>query len=137
MATSLVQVRVDEDLKTQATAIYDKLGMDLSSAVRNCVMVAKDPVLVDAYAASLLGYRPSDIDYIMVAEKLGSGCSDLSKLHIVTLEGENTEDLPDKHKILDVNYAVEEVESCSACYGMLISALSQLSLLHHRQIIQQ
>ena len=34
MATSLVQVRVDEDLKTQATAIYDKLGMDLSSAVR-------------------------------------------------------------------------------------------------------
>ena len=97
-----------------------------SPLVRNCVMVAKDPVLVDAYAASLLGYRPSDIDYIMVAEKLGSGCSDLSKLHIVTLEGENTEDLPDKHKILDVNYAVEEVESCSACYGMLISALSQL-----------
>lgn len=34
MATSLVQVRIDEDLKTQATAIYDKLGMDLSSAVR-------------------------------------------------------------------------------------------------------
>ena len=34
MATSLVQVRVDEDLKTQATEIYDKLGMDLSSAVR-------------------------------------------------------------------------------------------------------
>ena len=26
--------RIDEDLKTQATAIYDKLGMDLSSAVR-------------------------------------------------------------------------------------------------------
>ena len=34
MATSLVQVRIDEDLKAQATAIYDKLGMDLSSAVR-------------------------------------------------------------------------------------------------------
>ena len=34
MATSLVQVRIDEDLKTQATALYDKLGMDLSSAVR-------------------------------------------------------------------------------------------------------
>ena len=27
---------------------------------------------------------------------------------------------------LDVNYAVEEVESCSACYGMLISALTRL-----------
>lgn len=34
MATSLVQVRVDEDLKNQATAVYDALGMDLSTAVR-------------------------------------------------------------------------------------------------------
>ena len=89
-------------------------------------MVAKDPVLVDAYAASLLGYRPDDIEYIGIAEELGTGTADLSKLHILTLEGENTEDLPDKHKILDVNYAVEEVESCSACYGMLISALTKL-----------
>ncbi len=97
-----------------------------SPLIRNCVMIAKDPVLVDAYASSILGYKPSDIDYIMVAEKLGTGISDLSQLHIVTLEGENTEDLPEKHKILDVNYAVEEVESCSACYGMLIAALTQL-----------
>ena len=97
-----------------------------SPLVRNCIMVAKDPVLVDAYAASVLGYKPSDIDYIMVAEKLGTGTADLGQLHIVTLEGENTEDLPDRHKILDVNYAVEEVESCSACYGMLIAALTEL-----------
>lgn len=34
MATSLVQVRVDEELKNQATAVYDELGMDLSAAVR-------------------------------------------------------------------------------------------------------
>ena len=34
MATSLVQVRIDEDLKAKATAVYDNLGMDLSSAVR-------------------------------------------------------------------------------------------------------
>ncbi len=97
-----------------------------SPLVRNCIMVAKDPVLVDSYAASILGYEKEEIPYISVAEKLGTGISDLSKLHIITLEGENTEDLPDRHKILDVNYAVEEVESCSACYGMLISALTQL-----------
>lgn len=34
MATSLVQVRIDDELKSQATAIYDALGMDLSTAVR-------------------------------------------------------------------------------------------------------
>ncbi len=34
MATTLVQVRIDEDLKNQATAVYDALGIDLSTAVR-------------------------------------------------------------------------------------------------------
>lgn len=34
MATSIVQFRVDEELKTEATAIYEKLGIDLSTAVR-------------------------------------------------------------------------------------------------------
>lgn len=33
MATVL-QVRIDDDLKTQAGMVYDQLGLDLSSAVR-------------------------------------------------------------------------------------------------------
>ena len=33
MATVL-QVRLDDELKTQATMVYDQLGLDLSSAVR-------------------------------------------------------------------------------------------------------
>ena len=94
--------------------------------VRNCVMAAKDPVLVDAYTASILGYEPQDIDYVMMAEELGVGSADLSRLRIITTEGENCEDLPDTHKILEVNYAVDEVDSCSACYGMLIAALTRL-----------
>ena len=43
-----------------------------SPLVRNCIMVAKDPVLVDAYAASLLGYRPDDIEYIGIAAIVGA-----------------------------------------------------------------
>jgi len=93
---------------------------------RNCVMVAKDPVLVDAYTASVLGYEPSDIEYVMMAEELGIGSANLNELHLITTEGENCEDLPDTHKILEVNYAVDEIESCSACYGMLIGALTRL-----------
>lgn len=34
MATSIVQFRVDDDLKNEATAVYEKLGIDLSTAMR-------------------------------------------------------------------------------------------------------
>lgn len=34
MATSTVQFRVEDDLKLEATAIYEKLGIDLSTAIR-------------------------------------------------------------------------------------------------------
>ena len=34
MATSVVQFRIDDELKEQATEIYDKLGLDLSTAMR-------------------------------------------------------------------------------------------------------
>lgn len=31
---AVIQVRIDEELKNQATKVYDQLGLDLSSAVR-------------------------------------------------------------------------------------------------------
>ena len=34
MATSLIQVRVEEKLKSEAATIYENLGIDLSTAVR-------------------------------------------------------------------------------------------------------
>lgn len=34
MATSVVQIRVDDDLKNQATAICEELGIDLPTAIR-------------------------------------------------------------------------------------------------------
>lgn len=34
MATSLLQVRVDDSLKDQAAAVFDSLGIDTSTAVR-------------------------------------------------------------------------------------------------------
>lgn len=44
MATSTVQVRIDEDLKNQASAVFDDLGMDLSTAIR---LFLKRAVLVN------------------------------------------------------------------------------------------
>lgn len=34
MANSLIQLRIDEQLKTEATDIYEKLGLDLPTAIR-------------------------------------------------------------------------------------------------------
>lgn len=95
--------------------------------VRNCVMAALDPVLVDSYACSLLSLTPDDVPYVRMAEKLGIGSTDLKSAEIITLEGQGgEEDVPAARRILDVAYAVEEVDSCSACYGNLTGALIRL-----------
>ena len=97
-----------------------------SPLVRNCVMAALDPVLTDAYACSLLDVPQKDVPYIGMAEALGVGCADLSTLQLITCEGEPEEDTPLQHRLLSVSYAVDESDSCSACYGMLIPALDRL-----------
>ena len=101
--------------------------------VRNCVMAALDPVLVDSYVCSLLHYTPDDVPYVRMAEKLGVGSADLEKAEIVNLGGhdgyagkEMLQDLPRDRKLLEVSYAVNEVDSCSACYASLVGALWRL-----------
>ena len=34
MATSIMQIRIDNDLKKEATAIFEELGLDLPTAIR-------------------------------------------------------------------------------------------------------
>ena len=94
--------------------------------VRNCVMAALDPVLVDTYVCSLLHVPREKVPYIGMAEALGAGSADLSTLRLITCEGEPFEDLPER-KLLDVSYTVNESDSCSACYASLVPALEQLA----------
>ena len=62
--------------------------------VRNCVMLAKDPVLVDTFTAKVLGYEPEDVEYISLAESLGVGSTDLSGAVIRTISGNITDGEP-------------------------------------------
>lgn len=129
--------------------------------VRNCLMVACDPVLVDAYVCSLLHYETEEVPYIGMAQALGAGSADLSRAEILTCVGmenrnlsaagvkaqspaekdrkrtgsqpcekvmrwQEDEELPRPRKVVELRDAVEEVESCSACYGYLIPALDKL-----------
>ena len=70
MATTLVQVRIDDELKNQATAVYDALGIDLSTAVR---IFLKRSVMVNGIPFNMTlpksGYK---------AEKAARALQDLS-----------------------------------------------------------
>ena len=50
MASSLVQIRLDDELKAEATALYDALGIDLNTAVR---MFIKRSVMVNGIPFSM------------------------------------------------------------------------------------
>ncbi len=95
--------------------------------VKNCIMAAKDPVLTDAYVCSLLGYSPSEVPYVKIAGELGVGCADIKKADIITLGSSYETDNYEKDAVLDVSYAINEIDSCSSCYAMLVPALIKLS----------
>lgn len=50
MGTSVMQVRVDNELRTQATAVYEELGIDLPTAIR---MFLKRSVAVNGVPFSM------------------------------------------------------------------------------------
>lgn len=95
--------------------------------VMNRVMAAADPVLCDAYVCDLMGYAADEVPYVRMSEQMGVGSADLDKLNVIALnESEIAVKTPETKKILELKDAVEEVESCSACYGYLIPALDML-----------
>ncbi len=95
--------------------------------VKNCIMTALDPVLADAYVCDILGYSTKDVPYVELAAEMGVGNKNLEDARILVLEGDDAEDMPKSHRILEISYGVEEIDSCSACYGMLMDALDRLA----------
>ncbi len=95
--------------------------------VMNRIMAAADPVLCDAYVAHLMGYALEEIPYIQMAADLGAGLEDweLAEFRELNLPKEKAV-VPKDRKIVELQDTVEEVESCSACYGYLIPALQRL-----------
>ena len=99
--------------------------------VMNRVMAAIDPVLTDAWVCHLMGYAVEEVPYITMAQELGAGCADWKKAKVRELNRPEEEAVvPKNRKIVELQDAVEEVESCSACYGYLIPALDRLKEEH-------
>jgi len=114
--------------------IIDALNGDLTfeeggNPVRmDRIIAGQDPVLIDTYCASLIGYTKEDIAYIGLAEKLGVGSTNLDKAAITeynTGSKNNTTFRPSR-KAAKLAEKVKAVDACSACYGSLIHALNRL-----------
>lgn len=92
------------------------------------LIAGKDPVLIDAYAASLLGYSPNEIAYIPLAEKLGAGCADLTQATLIEYDVEKRKQSTFQPSGLAKRLAIYTApkDACSACFGSLIHALKRL-----------
>ena len=86
-----------------------------------------DPVLLDAYGASLLGYQPQEIPYISMAAELGCGCCDLEQMSLMGLNHrEQGSAAGSSRRVRRLERLVHASSACSACYAALIHALARL-----------
>ena len=98
---------------------------------KNCIMAAKNPVVVDNYVCKLLGYDTKDVEYVDMSIRMLEEKNLIGDTKVWKLEGndlvEDDEAILDIHrKVVDIQDMVNEVDSCSACYGTLIPALDEL-----------
>ncbi|MCL2320267.1 MAG: DUF362 domain-containing protein [Treponema sp.] len=90
------------------------------------MFAARDPVLCDAWAAGLMGYRIDEIPYIGLAEKLGIGVTGPARVRELNKSTEApTAPLP-TGKVKQLSSVIKEESACSACYAALVFALSRL-----------
>ncbi|MCY1153334.1 MAG: DUF362 domain-containing protein [Sphaerochaetaceae bacterium] len=105
----------------------------------NRMFIARDSVLCDTFAASLLGFKSSDIEYIEIAEKLGVGSTNLNQAKISYVNKPEVDNISKPTGIVNVlSENVLPIKACSACYGNLIHALKRLdeeNMLHLSQRI--
>jgi uncharacterized protein (DUF362 family) len=99
----------------------------------NRIFVAEDPVLVDAYAAALLGFSQSEIGYISRAEALGVGRGRLDQTDVIQLNTPKEAATDTSAKRIADRYAhlIDAREACSPCYGSLVHALHRLAQREH------
>jgi len=94
----------------------------------NRIIAGRDPVMVDSYCATLIGYQPDDIEYLSYAKKIGVGNYYSRDTKIVELNAENKSvvDTRNLHSSDRYRNLINEDAACSACYSSLIYALHRL-----------
>jgi len=93
------------------------------------IFIGRDPVLVDTYAAALLGYATADIEYIDMAADIGVGSAELAiaQVHEYDVNLKTGTQFRPSRQAQRLAEKVIAKDACSACYGGLIHALQRLS----------
>jgi len=93
-----------------------------------CVAAGTDSVLLDAFAAGLIGRRVTDIGYIGIAEQIGVGSADLHRADIVHIGSGDVQRVEARCQALaHAKTLIDEKDACSACYAGLLGALIRLN----------
>ena len=90
------------------------------------MFAARDPVLCDAFAASLMGLELSEVPYIGLAAKLGIGSADIAKAKVRQLNSGTVSKGAPSGKVRQLAAYTAESDACSSCYASLIFALSRM-----------
>lgn len=95
----------------------------------NRIVMGDDPVLMDSYAAKVLGYKTSDIKYIALSQEEGVGnpMNQDTELIYINEDDSAPKDLLIEQKSKKYLKVIDEADACSACYSNLASALDKLS----------
>ena len=89
------------------------------------IVGAYDPVLMDSYAAGVLGYKPLSIGYIKLSYELGIGKLMDKDTQIVNIGRTNMHNSVEQVEKKYLNL-INEDNACSACYSHLVMAMEQL-----------
>jgi uncharacterized protein (DUF362 family) len=91
------------------------------------ILAGTDPVLIDSYAAQLLGFDPTEIAYINLAHQLGVGQLYQSDVKLTELNRDSVATPRSRTgRVQKLAGYIADRDACSACYGSLIHALARL-----------
>jgi uncharacterized protein (DUF362 family) len=91
------------------------------------ILYCEDPVLIDSYAASLLGLEISDVPYIARASELGVGklWDESFVLREINEPEHGTSEFRADPIIDELSQFIDEQSACSSCYAALIHAFKE------------
>lgn len=113
--------------------IVDSLNGDLdfeeggNPVQTNRMFIGRDSVLIDTFAANLMGFESEEVEYIGIAGQLGVGSTDIGSAKIIELNSDAEITMPKPSgRVQTLSTHTRAFSACSACYGNLIHALARL-----------
>lgn len=94
---SLIQFRVDSDLKNEVTEIYNSLGMDLTTAF-TMFMVRSKMVRGIPFETTLPATKVTKSEGLVAFEELREQCADIPEMSLEEINAEIAETRKDRRK---------------------------------------